>query len=645
MTPPFERFTAELPFRLNVYQEEALSALATPGVSVIVVAPTGSGKSVVADAAIWQALESDVDLASNGRGSRAAYTSPLKALANQRFAQLTVRWGNRAGLTTGDQTIRPHAAVQVMTTEVYRTLALLPGEGEHGRGFSRRLKWAIFDEAHYLADPERGTAWEEAILATPPETRILCLSATIGAPERLVGWLRWLGREVALVEASERPVPLHHMLALRGDLHLVLDEHGQRQGSFPFAGGWALAQRRPAHTRGGPYAKRRRPAPLPNLPTVSPQEWIRQEAMSALRLLRERELTPVIAFVSGRREAELLAAAAQEAFPDQAEGVAVHHAGLLPETRRRVEQALARGDLWLVCGTTTLAAGLDVPARSVLVTSFGLFDGRAFRLFSPAEYRQLTGRAGRLGKDTSGTVALLASPWHGFEEAFRKLTGPVPPLESAFRPAYPTALAWWSAGGEAGLARALATTFAAYLRRLNAGKGKQPESLAGPDGASVLQARAIGRLLVQDGLVDDTGTLTARGRFVLHTAGGSEGRLLLRLVEAGVLLGLPPGERPALLAVLAEGPAPGDASGLLDALRTAYREQIHLEREAGALLTSPLVEPDRRAPVPDAWRRQQQATDLLERAQRAARRSGVAAELLESAPPPETDQRPEGEIA
>ena len=643
MTPPFERFTAELPFLLSAYQEEALLALATPGFSVIVIAPTGSGKSVVADAAIWQALEPVLGAA--GRGARAAYTSPLRALANQRFAQLTARWGNRVGLTTGDQTIRPHAAVQVMTTEVYRTLALLPKEADHGNAFTQRLEWAIFDEAHYLSDPERGTVWEESILATPPQTRILCLSATIGSPERLAGWLRWLGREVALVEASERPVPLRHMLALRGDLHLVLDEHGQRQGSFPFAGGWALAQRRPAHTRGGPYAKRARMAPLPNLPVVAPQEWIRQEALAALRLLRQRELIPVIAFVSGRREAELLAAAAQVAFPDQAEGVAFHHAGVLPEARWRVEHALARGDLWLVCGTTTLAAGLDVPARSVLVTSFGRYDGKAFRLFSPAEYRQLTGRAGRLGKDESGTVVLLASPWHSFEEAFRTLTGPVPPLASVFRPTYPTALAWWAAGGEAGLARALATTFAAYLRRLGTRKVIQPEPVQEVDGPSVLQARAIGRLLALDGLVDDARSLTARGRFVLRTAGGSEGRLLLRLVEAGGLAQLPEAWRMGLLGMLAEGPAPGDAPEMLDALRAAYGAQIHLEREAGALLTPPLVEPEPRAPIPDAWRRQQQATDLLERAQRAARRTGVAAELLESGPLPETDRRQEGEIA
>ena len=189
----------------------------------------------------------------------------------------------------------------------------------------------------------------------------------------------------------------------------------------------------------------------------------------------------------------------------------MHHAGLPPALRRTVETRLRRGDLWLVCGTTTLAAGLDVPARSVLLTSFGRFDGRAFTLLSPAEYRQLTGRAGRLGRDEAGAAVLLPSPWHGFEEAFRALTAPLPPLQSAFRPTYATALAWYSGGSPGStspeerrlaLATALGSTLASFLGRSRGGRALNalgPPSE--PDGPSRLQALALERLLQRDGLV------------------------------------------------------------------------------------------------------------------------------------------------
>jgi superfamily II DNA or RNA helicase len=661
--PELEPFVAALPFTLSTYQQEALAHLAVAGRSLIVVAPTGSGKSVVADAALWQALQVE--------GGSAIYATPLRALANQRFAQLSAQWGNRAGLVTGDTTLRPNAPLKVMTAEVYRTLALLPDaevseDGGLAPGSGRGRKshiWeppacVVFDEAHYLADPQRGSAWEEAILATPPETRIVCLSATIGAPERLVEWLRWLGRDVALVHATERPVPLRHALFNKGALHVVLDERGRPGASFPFAGGWALAQRRPARHFGGRPGKRR-PPPLPFGPTIPPAEWTRQEALSALAELRAQSLTPTIAFVSSRRETEQLAEAARRAFPEDADGVAFHHAGLPPAARREIEERLRKGSLWLVCGTTTLAAGIDVPARSVLVTSFGRFDGRAFSLFSAVEYAQLAGRAGRLGKDEQGVAVLLTSPWHAFDEAFRHLTAPLPALESAFRVGYPTALAWWGSGGETALARALSTTFSAYLRRVSAAKGAAkgaPPVIKGPDGSSVLQARAIGRLLVADGLVDADGALTRRGWFVLRAGGGAEGRLFLRLLEEGAFDALAEDGRLVLLESLAEGPpavsatvSAGTATAVatsgdpvarvVGAYHQARRAQVAREREHGALLT-PEVMPVR-APTgavggasSGGWRRRQAAADLLERALRGARAASLnVGGLLDWGPP------------
>ena len=428
----------------------------------------------------------------------------------------------------------------------------------------------------------------------------------------------------------------------------MLDEHGERGERFPFAGGWALA-RRAAPRIGGPPGKRRvtsRPAPLPGLPSGPPEDWIREQALGALTLLRQRQLTPTIAFVPSRREAERLAADAAGAFPESAGGVAVHHAGLLPALRRTVETRLRQGDLWLVCGTTTLAAGLDVPARSVLLTSFGRFDGRAFNLLSPAEYRQLTGRAGRLGRDVEGAAVLLPSPWHGFEEAFRALTAPLPPLQSAFRPTYATALAWYSGEARHGhtgsasqeerrlaLATALGSTLGSFLSRSRGGRALSalaPPSE--PDGPSRLQALALERLLLRDGLVlpeDTKGALTPRGAFVLHTGGGAEGRLLLRLEEAGAFAGLDPGARLALLAVVAAGQAEESPVGAL--YLEALRQQVTLERECGALLTPPPAPAPRS--LPDPWRRREGAIDLLERALRAGRAAGLPLSLRDWGPP------------
>jgi hypothetical protein len=631
-TPTTTTFAAGLPFSLSDYQRRALAALDAEDESVVVVAPTGSGKSVIADAAIWQALS---------RGATAAYVSPLRALANQRFAQLDATWGERAGLMTGERVVRPLAPCRVVTAELFRTLSLLPrleDDADPLATYFRALGWAVFDEAHYLADPQRGSAWEEAILATPPTARLLCLSATVGDPGRLVAWLRWLGRPVTLVETEERPVPLRHYLFLRGDLHLVQDEHGAREGTFPFAGGWALARRRGGRPLAGPPGRRRpagRPGPLPGLPTVPPDDWVRDQAVAALRLLREREMTPAIAFVPSRRETERLAAAAGAAFPEAAGGVAAHHGGLSPAARRDVETRLAAGDLWLVCATTTLAAGLDVPARSVLLTSFGRFDGRAFVLLSPAEYRQISGRAGRLGRDSAGSAVLLPSPWHGFEEAFRALTAPLPPIGSAFRPTYATALAWWTGGPagappaarEARLASALAGTFAAFLRRSRGGRDAAAlPPPTQPDGPSRIEAHALGRLLERDGLAAPDGALTAAGAFVLRVAGGAEGRLLLRLGQDGAFDGLPDGVRVDLLAALAAGgPGPDDDPAVAGLYGDAHRRQVAVEHETGARLTPPPAPAAPGRGGDDGWRRRQGAADLLERALRAARAADAAA--------------------
>ncbi|MGI5836916.1 MAG: DEAD/DEAH box helicase [Chloroflexota bacterium] len=444
-----EDFSAKIPFQLDPFQVEAMQALAD-GQSVLVAAPTGTGKTVIAEFAVWLSLS---------RGLRALYTTPIKALSNQKFRDFSSRYVDQVGLMTGDLVENPSGRLLVMTTEVARNMLV------QDPGAFQDVGCLVFDEVHYLADPERGTAWEESILLAPPTVPLVCLSATVANADEVADWIRTTGREVALIQSSHRAVPLKHRYYLDGKLHPVLN--GRR--SLPNT----LKQQSPEHSkRRKPHGNGRRGSHR----HLDSDEL--SDPADVVTALAEANLLPAIYFLFSRRAVEVAAESCRrlsllsnqeamevrqlarrqvEVLPpedhrlDQLQrllallprGIGFHHSGLLPPLKTLVEELLASGKLKIVFATDTLALGINVPARSVVVGDMVKFDGQTRRPITPGEYRQLTGRAGRRGMDTVGYSILLHSPLVGLDRALEIANGDVAPLESAFRPSYSTVLNLW----------------------------------------------------------------------------------------------------------------------------------------------------------------------------------------------------------
>lgn len=449
-TDRLEQYLSSLPFRLDPFQMDAVRAL-SDGRSVLVAAPTGTGKTVVAEFAVHMALS---------RGLRALYTTPIKALSNQKFRDFRVQYGDRVGLLTGDLVENPGGRLLVMTTEVARNMLVQDPNSFQDVGC------LVFDEVHYLADPERGTAWEESILLAPPYVPLVCLSATVANAAEIAEWIRTTGRDVALIESLDRSVPLKHRYYLEGSLYPVLED-----------------DQRPALPRRElPNGKRNGPGHRSD-GHGDPDELLPPHPPEVVRTLADADLLPAIYFLFSRKaveeaaecclplnllpyrdSAELRGAVSERlaGLPPEDQtleqvarlaallpkGIGFHHAGMLPPLKTLVEELLAAGKLKVVFATDTLALGINVPARSVVVGEMTKFDGQVRRPLSPGEYRQLTGRAGRRGMDPVGYSILLDSPWVGIDRALETATGEVAPLESAFRPGYGTVLNLLQQGGD-----------------------------------------------------------------------------------------------------------------------------------------------------------------------------------------------------
>ena len=551
-----ERFAAIEPFPLDPFQLEGARHLAD-GRSVLVAAPTGTGKTVVAEFAIWQA---------RGAGRRAIYTAPLKALSNQKFRDFRVRYGaEEVGLLTGDIVENPRAPIVVMTTEIYRNMLLeglrAAGREPHeeatellrplvGRAanladdaalaaddvaeLARRaaldeelsdVGCVIFDELHYLSDPGRGPVWEEAIIHSPKHVTLIGLSATVSNADELRRWIEHVHGPTSLVFHTERSVPLDHYFYLDGALHLVQDAEGNRVERFPNVGGEIKAARMRARMRrygarddedepptrtvftsqGTPATS---PASAPSAgeagssqtANAAPIERQAPEPGEVLTALREAGFLPCIYFLPGRKAVEVASESAKSHLltdPDQRarlqdevqewvrrlppddqkldqvqrlaallpRGLAYHHAGLLPSLKVMVETLFQRGELRAVFATDTLALGINMPARSVVLGSMSKFDGTQMRLMTPNEYQQLTGRAGRRGMDAKGAAVLLYSPWDAFEPSFAELTAPLLPVDSAFTVRYNTVLNLWRPHDLARLRTAIAASLREFQRR------------------------------------------------------------------------------------------------------------------------------------------------------------------------------------
>jgi superfamily II RNA helicase len=416
----------EFPFPLDPFQLDALHSLDS-GRSVVVCAPTGSGKTVIGEHAIRLALD---------RGERVFYTTPLKALSNQKFRDFSSALGEaHVGLLTGDISIRPDAPVVVMTTEVFRNM-LYGGAPAEPR--LRSLRFVVLDECHYINDAGRGTVWEESIIRCPRGIQLVALSATIANAEELAAWMTRAHGPTDLVAEDRRPVPLRVHFFRRGRLTPLLTRDGK---PAPGVG----------QSRGGRLSARPESTPHPT---------------RVIERLREGDMLPAIYFIFSRRGCEYAierSAHLSLLIPDEidrmeaildpliaanpfvrrhphlhylARGLAVHHAGLLPAWKSVVERLFQAGLIKVVFATETLAAGINMPARTTVISALTKRGDEGYRTLTASEFLQMSGRAGRRGMDPVGHVVVLPDPYRSMEEAARLAASPPNPLLSRFTPTY-----------------------------------------------------------------------------------------------------------------------------------------------------------------------------------------------------------------
>lgn len=441
--PLIADFVAGLSFSLDDFQEEACYAL-TQNKSVLVAAPTGAGKTIVAEFAVYLAMKEQ---------QKIFYTAPMKALSNQKFNELVKVYGEEhVGILTGDTNINSHAQIVVMTTEVLRNMIYAGSELLDG------LAWVIMDEVHYLADRFRGAVWEEVIIHLPQRAKLVSLSATVSNAEEFGDWLQTVRGDTEVIVSENRPIPLHQHVLFGKELVDLFEPKSSRVNRE--------LSRLSGNARNRYQARR------------SPSQYQRQSQrrISRSRLIEqlgEANLLPAIFFIFSRvgcdaavnqvvNDGVRLTSAEErltirEIVEDRCRdildedlsilgywdwleslqrGVAAHHAGLLPIFKEVIEELFQKKLLKAVFATETLALGINMPARTVVLEKLIKFNGEARVPVTPGEYTQLTGRAGRRGIDTEGHAVILWEDGMNPEDLASLASKRSYPLISSFKPGY-----------------------------------------------------------------------------------------------------------------------------------------------------------------------------------------------------------------
>jgi superfamily II RNA helicase len=529
------------PFELDEFQQKAIAALAADK-SVVICAPTGSGKTLIGEYAIYRALS---------HGKRVFYTTPLKALSNQKFRDFQEQFAQgdsrKIGLLTGDTIINPNADVVIMTTEIFRNMLYETPIGQLGTSLAD-VEVVVLDECHYISNRFRGTVWEESIIYCPPQIQLVALSATIGNPQELTDWITQVRNskannatkyECELINSDFRPVPLRYYFCDRNGLHRLLNQTeteispklksvASRQGQKP----------KRLKTKDCPkiyqvvqqlqnkdmlpaiyiiFSRRgcdKAVEMIDGLALVSAEEGQKianillyffltnnielQTALLTHFISVNAELAELIRdYLANNEQAEanlanyltanpnqkyllwqFLCENSQIARIDQIEplmrGIASHHAGLLPAWKELVERLFEMGLVKIVFATATLAAGINMPARTTVMSALSKRTDGGHSMLSPSEFLQIAGRAGRRGKDQVGHVVTLQTPFEGAKEAAFLATSTAEPLRSWFTPSYGMVLNLLQKYSLPEVKELLERSFAEYLAQ----KRLAPEQIA-----------------------------------------------------------------------------------------------------------------------------------------------------------------------
>ncbi|WP_223690533.1 DEAD/DEAH box helicase [Leifsonia poae] len=452
--PLLDAFRGGLRFELDPFQLEACSSLEN-GRSVLVAAPTGAGKTIVAEFAVFLAMREP--------NAKVFYTAPMKALSNQKFQELVAEYGaDSVGLLTGDTNVNSRARIVVMTTEVLRNMLYANSD------LLTDLAYVVMDEVHYLADRFRGAVWEEVIIHLPQAVRMVSLSATVSNAEEFGDWLQAVRGDTDVVVSEERPVPLEQHILMRSKLIDLFDSSGLAATNrvnpelvqLARYGGRVSGSRQRNevgryHSRGGRT------------------ESFRMDRAEVVRMLGERNLLPAIFFIFSRNgcdqavrqtlrsgvrlteaherdeireivedrcrtllDEDLAVLGYWEWLEGLERGVAAHHAGLLPAFKEVVEELFRRKLVKVVFATETLALGINMPARTVVLEKLEKFNGESRVPITPGEYTQLTGRAGRRGIDVEGHSVIQWQDGLDPQSVASLASRRSYPLNSSFRPTY-----------------------------------------------------------------------------------------------------------------------------------------------------------------------------------------------------------------
>ncbi|EPQ51568.1 antiviral helicase [Gloeophyllum trabeum ATCC 11539] len=442
----------EYKFTLDPFQQVSVHAIQR-NESVLVSAHTSAGKTVVAEYAIAQCLQNK---------QRVIYTSPIKALSNQKYREMLAEFGD-VGLMTGDVTINPSATCLVMTTEILRSMLY------RGSEIMREVAWVIFDEIHYMRDKERGVVWEETIILLPHSVRYVFLSATIPNAMQFAEWIcKSHEQPCHVVYTDFRPTPLQHYLFPAGGegIYLVLNEKGEfREDNFTKAMG--MLQEKQGEDPADPKSGRGRKGKTKK----GGDKKGPSDIQKIVKMIMQKNYNPVIIFAFSKRECEALAlnmskfefnsadeqdlvssifdsaiqnlSAEDRQLPQIANllpllkrGIGIHHGGLLPILKEVIEILFQEGLIKALFATETFSIGLNMPAKTVVFTATRKFDGREFRNLSSGEYIQMSGRAGRRGLDDRGVVIMMCDEKLEPSAAMQMIKGEADRLDSAFHLGY-----------------------------------------------------------------------------------------------------------------------------------------------------------------------------------------------------------------